>query len=114
LTHRVDTGILAGMARPFPTVVPTPAEVARALGARMRALRLARDWKRDTLAARSGVSAATIKRFELTGTIALDGFLRICEALDRLPELDRLLVPAPASMAELERKEEPLPKRGRT
>ena len=54
------------------------------------------------------------KRFELTGTITLDGFLRICEALDRLPELERLLVPPTAvSMAELERTEKPLPKRGR-
>jgi transcriptional regulator with XRE-family HTH domain len=84
------------------------------LAARIRALRLARNWKRDTLAARSGVSASTIKRFERTGTIALDGFLRICEALDRLPELERLLVPPPAgSLAELERKEKPPRRRGR-
>jgi transcriptional regulator with XRE-family HTH domain len=102
------------MPSPFPTVVPTPGEVARTLGVRVRALRLARDWKRDTLAAKSGVSVSTIKRFELTGTISLDGFLRICEALDRLSELERLLVPPSAvSMAELERKEKPLPKRGR-
>jgi transcriptional regulator with XRE-family HTH domain len=102
------------MPSPFPTVVPTPGEVAQTLAVRVRALRLARDWKRDTLAAKSGVSASTIKRFELTGTISFDGFLRICEALDRLAELERLLVPPSAiSIAELERMERPLPKRGR-
>lgn len=97
----------------FPSVAPTPGDVARTLADRVRTLRLAQNWKRDTLAARSGVSAVTIKRFESTGTIALDGFLRLCEALGHLPELDRLLVPAPASMAELERAQKPLPKRGR-
>jgi transcriptional regulator with XRE-family HTH domain len=102
------------MPSPFPSVVPTPSDVARTLAQRIRVLRLARDWKRDTLAAKSGVSAPTIKRFEATGTIRLDGFLRICAALDRLPELERLLLPPPAtSIAELERKEAPLPKRGR-
>jgi HTH-type transcriptional regulator / antitoxin HipB len=97
----------------FPSIAPTPGEVARTLADRVRALRLAQNWKRDTLAARSGVSAATIKRYERTGIIALDGFLRLCEALGRLPELDRVLVPAPTSMAELERAQRPLPKRGR-
>jgi HTH-type transcriptional regulator / antitoxin HipB len=95
------------------SIAPTPGEVARTLADRVRALRLAQNWKRDTLAARSGVSAATIKRYERTGVITLDGFLRLCEALGRLPELDHLLVPAPTSMAELERAERPLPKRGR-
>ncbi len=100
--------------RSFPTLVPTPDEVARALASRVRALRLGRNWKRDTLASRSGVSVPTIGRFERTGTIGLDGFLRICEALDRLGEIERLLVPPPAaSISELERKEKPLPKRGR-
>lgn len=97
----------------FPSVAPTPGEVARTLAERVRALRLAQNWKRETLAERSGVSAPTIKRFESTGTITFDNFLRLCEALGRLHELDRLLVPAPTSMAELERSEKPLPKRGR-
>ena len=97
----------------FPSIAPTSGEVARTLADRVRALRLAQNWKRDTLAAKSGVSAPTIKRFEGTGTITLDNFLRLCEALGRLPELDRLLMPAPTSMAELERARRPLPKRGR-
>ena len=98
---------------PLPTVIPTAGEVARSLGARVRALRLGQNWKQETLAARSGVSVPTIKRLELTGTITLDGFLRICEALDRLRDFDHLLVSPPTSMAELERKEAPLPRRGR-
>lgn len=102
------------MPGPFPEIVPTPTEVARALGRRVESLRLARSWKRDTLAARSGVSASTIKRFERTGTITLDGLLRLCAALDRLTDFERTLEPPPAaSLAELERSERPPPRRGR-
>ncbi len=96
-------------------LVPTPDEVARTLASRIEALRLLRSWKRDTLAAKSGVSSASLKRFERTGKVSLDSFLRLCEALERLAELDRLLLPPAArSIAELERNEKPLPKRGRT
>ena len=42
----------------------TPREVAERLGARMMQLRLARDWRRATLAERAGVSPATVARFE--------------------------------------------------
>ena len=93
----------------------TPSEVASGLAARVRSLRLARNWKRDTLAARSGVSAASLKRFERTGQISLDALLRLCDALDRLSELDRILQPpAVRSMKELEQvADERLPRRGR-
>src|SRR5882724_7162300 len=93
----------------------TPHEVASALGSRVKALRLSRNWKRDTLASRAGVSPASLKLFEATGKVSLESFLKLCDALERLHEVDRLLLPATArSMAELEaRAEKRPPRRGR-
>lgn len=85
------------------------------LATRVRALRLARNWKRDTLAERAGVNVYTLKRFERTGQIALDAFLKLCDALERMDELEQLLQPPPArSMKELEQiAEQRRPRRGR-
>lgn len=103
------------MAVPFPDPLRTPTDVASDLASRVRALRLARNWKRDTLAARAGVSAASLKRFERTGKVSLEALLKLCDALERLDELDRILQPAAVrSMKELEQlAEERRPKRGR-
>lgn len=61
------------------------------------------------------MSSASLKRFERTGQISLDAFLRLCDALERLDELDRVLQPPPArSMKDLEQlAEQRTPKRGR-
>lgn len=93
----------------------TPREVALSLAARCKALRLARDWKRTTLAARAGVSPASLKRFETTGQVSLESFLKLCGALGRLDEVGALLQPPPArSIAELERRAaRPRSRRGR-
>ena len=93
----------------------TAPEVSRGLAARLKALRLARNWKRDTLAARAGVSAASLKRFETSGKVSLENLLKLCSALGRLSELDQILEPPRAlTMAELERDSStPPPKRGR-
>ena len=42
----------------------TPESVSRTLAARIKELRLARGWKQATLAQRSGVSLASLRRFE--------------------------------------------------
>lgn len=93
----------------------TPFEVRRTLAARLRALRLARGWKQTTLAERSGVSLASLRRFEATGKVSLEGLLKLAFALDRLDDFDALLRPPPAaSIAELEAAEKrPARKRGR-
>ncbi len=83
--------------------ISTPEEVERQLAARIRALRLGRNWKQSTLAERSGVSLPTIRRYEGTGRTTLKNLLRLCHALGRLDEFLELLLPAPASsIAELE------------
>jgi transcriptional regulator with XRE-family HTH domain len=92
-----------------------PPDVGRLLAERVKTLRLLRGWKRATLAERSGVSAASLKRFETTGQISLESLLKLGHALGRLPEFSELLrPPAAQSIAELEgRYSRPLPRRGR-
>lgn len=92
----------------------TPEDVARQLAERVKALRLRRNWKRATLADRSGVSEASLKRFERTGRISLENLLKLAFALDRLHEMTTLFDPAPAtSIKELEAQQDSAPKRGR-
>ncbi len=46
---------------------------------------------RKTLSERSGVTQASIKRFETTGQISLVNLIQILIALDRITDLDGLL-----------------------
>ena len=46
---------------------------------------------RKTLSERSGVTQASIKRFETTGQISLINLVQILIALDRITDLDGLL-----------------------
>jgi HTH-type transcriptional regulator / antitoxin HipB len=93
----------------------TPEQVSKTLAARVRALRLARGWKQSTLAKRSGVSLASLRRFEESGKVSLQSLLDVAFALNRLDDFDSLLQPPSASsIAELEAAEKHPPrKRGR-
>lgn len=99
----------------MPASLRTPVEVASDLGERVKALRLARNWRRATLAERAGVGLSTVQRFETTGHITIENLLKLADALGRLAELEQLFSPPRArSIAALERATEaPLPKRGR-
>ena len=91
----------------------TPEDIAYNLAARLKELRLMKKWKRATLAKRSGVTEASLKRFEQTGKISLYNFLKLIFALGRLDEADELLrPPAAQSIKELESRNKSLPKRG--
>lgn len=93
----------------------TPEQVSQKLAARTKALRLARGWKQITLAERSGVSLASLRRFEESGKVSLQSLLDLAFALNRLDDFEALLQPPLASsIAELERAERrPVRKRGR-
>jgi len=93
----------------------TPAQVARTLASRTRELRLARGWKQATLAERSGVSLASLRRFESTGKVSLRNLLQLAFVLNRLDDFDAILRKPPAnSVAELEASlERPRRQRGR-
>lgn len=93
----------------------TPEQVGRTLAARIKALRLAKGWKQATLAERSGVSLASLRRFEASGRVSLQHLLQLAFALNRLDDFDALLQPPRAmSLAELEAAEKrPARRRGR-
>ena len=89
-----------------------PVDVGRDLGTRVRELRLARNWSRATLAARAGVTSASLKRFENSGKSSLDLVLRVDFALQRLGDFDNCLAPGtPATLADLEREIRNRPRR---
>ena len=92
-----------------------PADMARALAERAKALRLMRGWKQITLAERAGVTTASYRRFETSGKASLELVLKVANALARLEEFDQLFQPPPArSIDELEqRAAKPARKRGR-
>lgn len=81
----------------------TPDETAGELAQKSRRLRLARNWKQATLAGRSGVTLASLRRFERTGQISLRNLLRLSFALGRLDDFGAVLKqPEAASIRELE------------
>lgn len=79
------------------------ADAAELLARRVKELRLAEGWKRETLAARAWVTVASLKRFERTGKASLQLLLRVAAALGRLEDFTKVLEPAEfRTMAELE------------
>lgn len=93
----------------------TPEEVSTALAARAKERRLAKGWKQVTLAERSGVSLASLRRFEESGRASLKNLLKLAFTLGCLDDFDRLFKkPQASSIEELVRREEsPRRKRGR-
>ncbi len=91
----------------------TPGEASRSLADRAKTLRLLKKWKRSTLAKRSGVTDASLKRFEQTGKVSLENLLKIMHALGRIQEIDLLLNPPEVrSLNDLRARERKIPKRG--
>lgn len=93
----------------------TPEQTRHELATRARELRLAKGWKQTTLAERSGVSLASLRRFERTGKVSLENLLKIAIVFHRLEDFDAVLQrPRAASLAELEALERrPKRQRGR-
>lgn len=80
----------------------SPDDLCRAVAVRARAARLAADLTQAGLAARSGVSLGSLKRFESTGAISLEALARLAIALHAEQCFDGLFSPKPfASMAEV-------------
>lgn len=75
--------------------VPTRQSTLSALVDRVKACRKARGLSQKQLAERSGVSYASVRRFETQGEISLASLLRIAQVLDRLQDFDALFHAAP-------------------
>lgn len=83
----------------------TAADVERELAIRLRAARRARGWTQAEIAARSGLSLATVARLERSGQGQISSLTHLCAALDRLDDFAGLLAPAPpATLQELRRR----------
>ena len=66
----------------------TSRDVQRELAGRFKARRLAMNLTQEGLAARSGVSWSSLKRFEHTGLIALAALLKLALVLGCLSDFD--------------------------
>lgn len=77
--------------------IPTRQSTLSALVERAKACRKARGLSQKQLAERSGVSYASVRRFETQGEISLSSLLRIAQALDRLQDLDALFRAKPVT-----------------
>lgn len=67
-----------------------PHEVGRYIAQQMQAKRLFFNFSQKTLSERSGVSFSVIKRFERTGKISLESFLKLALVLGFLKKLKEL------------------------
>lgn len=79
-------------------VLRTPDDVRQEIAERFKARRLSQAVTQRELAARSGMSLGSLKRFETTGLIALDSLLRLALALGCLEDFERIC----ATSSELE------------
>jgi transcriptional regulator with XRE-family HTH domain len=70
----------------------TVPEVQTGIAGRFKARRLAMNLPQRELAARSGVTWSSLKRFEREGLIALDSLLNLALVLDCLDDFDKLAV----------------------
>ena len=96
-----------------PYELMTPQEMGLQVAKRIQALRLQQNWTQATLAERSGVSLGSYRRFEQTGEIAFSSLLLVVTALGRLSDFHAVFQPPSAqTLAELERLERPMRKRG--
>jgi transcriptional regulator with XRE-family HTH domain len=91
----------------------SPEEILLELSCKFKKLRLTKKWKRSTLSKRSGVPESTLRRFEQTGKVSMENFLKLIYTMGRLDEMEALLNPPSAlSINDLEKNEKKIPKRG--
>lgn len=70
-----------------------PSEVLTETASRHRDLRKKAKLSQAELGARSGVSLGSVKRFERTGRISLESFLKLLLILNRLDKFEMVLEP---------------------
>jgi len=88
----------------LPVFSYSPKETAVLLAKKARELRLMKEETRDELADRSGVTVASLKRFERTGRISLDRLRKLAMALDALEPFANLYEkPEVRALADLDR-----------
>lgn len=71
-------------------ILDSPAEIAQSIGRRAKARRINLGLRQDQAAQKSGMSVATLKRFENTGVLPLDKVIRLAIVLDATEGLVQL------------------------
>jgi len=88
-------------------------DIATEIAVRSRNRRLAQNLTQEGLARRSGVALGTLKKFERTGKIALDSFIRLAITLKDEAALENLLLEQKFETLDDVLQSEKKPKRGR-
>ncbi len=68
----------------------TPSDVTKRLAERMKGIRKRKKISQKQMAARSNVSYATLRKFEQTGQISLESFVKIAMELGVVGEINSL------------------------
>ncbi|WP_243143528.1 helix-turn-helix domain-containing protein [Pseudobutyrivibrio xylanivorans] len=68
----------------------TPTDVAMRLASRLKSIRKRKKITQKELAGRSNVSYATLRKFEKTGQISLESFIKLAMELGVIQELNSL------------------------
>ncbi len=71
-------------------ILDTPADIAVRLAQKMKSIRKRRKITQKQMAARSNVSYATLRKFEKTGQISLESFIKLSMELGMTDELNNL------------------------
>ncbi len=74
-------------------ILKSPQEIRRDIAAKAKARRLLLNMSQKELAARSGVSLGSVKRFESSGEISLSSLLSIAMVLNELEAFAELFSP---------------------
>ena len=74
----------------FDQMLYAPSDVAKDLAARLKRIRKRKKITQQQLAVRSNVSYASLCRFEQTGLISLESFIKICMELGVIDEVREL------------------------
>lgn len=80
--------------------VVTPKDSALKIAEKVKFMRLRANFSRKTLAARAGVSEASLKRFELTGEVSFVSLLKIAFALSCMEDFENLFRERPKATIE--------------
>ena len=75
------------------SIQKTPSELLKELANKHRTIRKNAKLSQVDLSERSGVSLGTLKRFESSGKISLESFLKLLLILERLNEMENILLP---------------------
>jgi transcriptional regulator with XRE-family HTH domain len=88
----------------LPINIVSTADLLKVIATKAKSQRLAENLSRRSLAERSGVTEASIKRFETSGEVSLTNLLDIAFALDCTKEFEALFdAKAPASINDLQK-----------